>query len=428
MHVRGDDADARGGPYYGVTVQRRHEDVLSHLRPAHSGSEPRAVFADAQRHVGGDARGAEQTQAHRLAAADFAAAELVVQRLNVYRRLDAHRRARAALGAAVRAEAGAAGEHVAAQPGAGADGEGVGDGAALRPGDFQSQLPGVEAALHGGEARQRRRILHAVDGDVRAPLARARDSEREPVRAVAVVHDVGVRRARRPEQTHHHVVAALQARVPEAVASHQARLGDGAHHHAAAHHQGVAADHALRRVRLRRHDLQVTRETRDGTPAHADTNDVRPTLRGSAHEVPLAVPAAGGGDERDVIRSDGVHAHFVRRLTLRVFVVENLVVEILETGGVAESVAREHGDGRLAAGHRHQHASRPLLRAGETHHALRAVRRRCRERNRERRAGEHVARQTAPPPPLRLGGEDAQRIYSSLLRAEARDGPGRVRL
>ena len=425
VHVRGDDADARGGPDHGVTVQRRHEDVLSHLRPAHGGSEPRAVFADAQRHVGGDARGAEQTQAHRLAAADFAAAELVIQRLNVHRRLDTHRRARAALGAAVRAEAGAAGERVAAQPGAGADGEGVGDGAALRPGDFQSQLPSVEAALHGGEARQRRRILDAVDGDVRAPLARARDGEREPVRAVAVVHDVGVRRARRPEQTHHHVVAALQARVPEAVASHQARLGDVAHHHAAAHHQGVAADHALRRVRLRRHDLQVARETRHGTPAHAHANHVRPTLRRSAHEVPLAVPAAGGGDERDVVRSDGVHAHFIRRLFT---VVVRRVVAILETGGVAEGVAREHGDGRLAAGHRHQHASRSLLRAGETHHALRAVRRRRRERNRERRAGEHVARQTAPPPPLRLGGEDAQRVRSGLLRAEARDGPGRVRL
>ena len=55
MNVRGDDVNLRGRTHDGVAVERRHQHVLSNLRPANARGETGAVFGEPQRNVSADA-------------------------------------------------------------------------------------------------------------------------------------------------------------------------------------------------------------------------------------------------------------------------------------------------------------------------------------------------------------------------------------
>ena len=124
-----------------------------------------------------------------------------------------------------------------------------------------------EDALGGDELRHRPGVLPAVHREVRTPRPRPGHRERQAVRSVAVIHDVGVDAPRGAEQPDHDLVAPFQARVAKGVVSDDRRLGALADADAL---EGVASDDAARRVGPRGDHLQVPGESRDGPAGEGD--------------------------------------------------------------------------------------------------------------------------------------------------------------
>ena len=388
VHVRRDDVHVRGGSHDGVAVDGRDEDVAANLRPANSRVEPGSVLGQAKRHVRRDAAGGEHAQTHGFRAGNLASGDVVIERLDVNDRLGARAGGLGdgALGEV--SEVSARGKVVVAR---------------LRVDDAERHLVRGEDALGGDELRHRVGVLPAVHREVRAPRPRPGHRERQAVRSVAVIDDVGVDGPRGAEQPNHDLVAPLEARVAEGVVSDDGRLGRLADADAL---EGVASDDAARRVGPRGDHLQVPGESGDGSAGEGDAEGVAAASLGRAEESARR-PIVRLFPEGHIRGTHRVHAE----------------LEIAKLRGVVVLVHRGDGHGRLAPGHAHEHAPGALLQPAQLHAASRRIRGRGRQRQSKRSSGEVVPRHAPPPLPLRLGGEHAKLVLAALGGAEPRNLP-----
>ena len=155
--------------------------------------------------------------------------------------------------------------------------------------------------------------------------------------------------------------------------------------------QGVAAYDTPRRVRPRGDHLQVPREASHGSAREGDAEGVTAASFGGAEESSGCSVARTVFPEGDVRGSHSVDPQ----------------LEVPERGRVVVLVHREHGDGRVAARHAHEHAPGPFLQTAQLDPAPGRIRRRGFELEAQGRAGEVVPWHPAPPLPLRLRGEHA---------------------